>query len=65
MANKRIRCKYPMNEFYNFEDEIPVGTRLSTSEDCEGCDGFENDDCSGSKHCLIEELSIPHPCPDE
>jgi hypothetical protein len=54
-----------MNEFYNFEDEIPVGTRLSTSEDCKGCDGFKNDDCSGSKHCLIEELSIPHPCPDE
>ncbi len=53
MANKqRIRCKYPMSQFYNYEDEIPKGTRVSTSEDCERC---ELENCNDGKHCLISD----------
>lgn len=62
---QRQRCKYPMSEFYNFEDEVPVNTRLSTPEDCEDCDNLNIFDCIETGHCLIEGLSIPHPCPDE
>ena len=61
MDKERQRCKYPMSEFHNFEDEVPKGTRVSTLNDCEDC----ADDC-GERHCLIEDpLPIPHPCPDE
>jgi hypothetical protein len=49
-----------MSEFYNFEDEVPKGSKVSTVDDCEDC----ADDC-GERHCLIQELPIPHPCPDE
>lgn len=61
--NDRKRCIYPMSEFYIYEDEVPKGTRVSTPEDCEDCDGMNG--CEDSKHCLIEELSLPHPNPDE
>ncbi len=62
MAKKRIRCTYPMSDFHNFEDEVLKGERVSTADDCEDCD---IDDCENTKHCLIEELPFPHPCPDE
>lgn len=59
---ERQRRKYPMSEFYNFEDEVPENTKVSTVADCEACD---ETDCD-IRHCLIEEpLSFPHPCPDE
>jgi hypothetical protein len=48
---KRIPCTYPMNEFYNFYDEVPIGSRVSTPEDCEACD---ETDCD-LRHCLIQE----------
>jgi len=51
MAKKRIPCTYPMNDFYNFEDEVPKGSRVSTIEDCESC---ECKDCD-LRHCLIGE----------
>lgn len=58
---KRKRCDYPLSDFYNFEDEVPNGTRVSTLDDCCDC----ADDC-GECHCLIQEpLSVPHPNPDE
>jgi hypothetical protein len=50
MAKKRIPCIYPMNEFYNFEDEVPKNARVSTPEDCEKCDN----ECD-LKHCLMVE----------
>ena len=56
---KRKRCDYPMSEFYTYEDEVPANERVSTPEDCEGCDGLENADgentCEAVKHCLITE----------
>ena len=61
MADERKECIYPMNEFYNFEDEVPYGSRVSTSKDCKECEEISCD----LRYCLIEELSIPHPCPDE
>ena len=42
-----------MSEFYTYEDEIPEGTRVSTPEDCEKCEGMKG--CEDSKHCLFEE----------
>jgi hypothetical protein len=51
MENERQKCKYPMSNFYNFEDEVPKGTRVSTPEECETCDETE---CS-LKYCLITE----------
>jgi hypothetical protein len=47
METGRQRCKYPMSEFYNFEDEVPDGARVSTSDDCEACE----EECDLS-HCL-------------
>ena len=47
---KRIPCKYPMSNFYNFEDEIPKGTRVSTPEECEKCQ-----ECCDEPYCLIQE----------
>ena len=44
-------CKYPLSLFYNYKDEIPQNTRVSTPEDCEKCD---TEDCD-IKHCLITE----------
>ena len=49
---KRELCKYPMSEFYIYEDEVPEGTRVSTPEECEKCD---DEDCD-VKHCLIQEF---------
>jgi len=34
----RQKCKYPMSEFYIFEDEVPDGYRISTPDDCIGCE---------------------------
>jgi len=46
----RQKCTYPMNEFYDFEDEVPAGSRVSTADDCEVCD------CNCDIHyCLIGE----------
>ena len=64
MEKKRIPCKYPMSNFYNFEDEVPEGTRVSTPEECETCD---EKDCS-LKFCLIQEskdktYDCEHHCP--
>lgn len=47
---KRIPCPAPMNQFYNYMDEVPDGTRVSTPEDCEKC---EDKNCFPVKHCLI------------
>ncbi len=52
----RIRNKYPMSEFYTYEDEVPADTRVSTIEDCITCDGMGEDSCEDSKHCLITEI---------
>jgi len=56
---KRVRCPYPMSEFYTYEDEVPKGTRVSFPEDCDGCDGLTdgdgNNSCEDSKHCLMED----------
>jgi len=52
MDKERIRCKYPMSQFHNFEDEVPAGARVSTADDCNACD--PDDDCEMS-HCLIED----------
>jgi hypothetical protein len=48
---ERKRCKYPMSQFHNFEDEVPAGARVSTADDCKACD---DEDCEMS-HCLIED----------
>ena len=48
---KRVPCKYPMNLFFNYEDEVPSKTRVSTPEDCEIC---KVEDCE-EKYCLITE----------
>ncbi len=50
MPEERKRCKYPMSQFYNFEDDVPAGARVSTHNDCEACE----EDCNLS-HCLIED----------
>jgi hypothetical protein len=44
-----VRCRYPMNMFYNFEQEVPANTRVSRPSDCEKCMEENCDD----KHCLI------------
>ena len=49
----RVRCSYPMSEFYTFKDEVPTNVRVSTPEDCEKCEGMNG--CEDSKHCLFEE----------
>jgi len=46
----RVRCTYPMSNFYNFEDEVPAGTRVSTTADCEAC----SDEC-GLRYCLFQD----------
>ena len=57
MDKERIRCKYPMSKFHNFEDEVLKGEKVSTLEDCEDC----AKDC-GKLHCLIADpLTITHP----
>lgn len=59
MAKKRKECPYPMSMFYTYMDEVPAGTRVSTTEDCEGCDGLTdgdgNNSCEEMRHCLITE----------
>jgi len=52
----RIRCKYPMSEYYTYEYEVPANTVVSTPEDCEVCRRLGNDDCNGAKHCLMTDL---------
>ena len=63
---KRKRCLYPLSDFYNFEDEVPADTRVSTVADCAGCDS-PNEYCLDTGHCLIEDPTLPkpHPNPDE
>jgi len=53
-AVPRIPCKTPLNQFYNFIDEVPDG-RVSTSEDCTKCDEEQCD----LKHCFIID-GVPH-----
>jgi hypothetical protein len=55
MPEERKKCKYPMSEFYIYEDEVPPNTRVSTPEDCEKCDGMGEDCCEDAKFCLITE----------
>lgn len=56
LTHDRVPCTYPMNEFYNFEDEVPDDTRVSTVDDCLGCNDM---DCakSDAKYCLIGEAN--------
>ena len=61
----RVRCSYPMNKFYIYEDEVPKNIRISTSDDCRDCDGMGNDSCEEIEHCLITIIPAPHPNPDE
>jgi len=60
MAKERKRCSYPMSKFYIYEDEVPAGTRVSTPEDCENCDGLIDGDgencCEDEPCCLIQEI---------
>lgn len=49
----RIKCAYPMSEFYIYQDEVPDNVRVSTPEDCEKCEEMKG--CEDSKHCLFEE----------
>jgi hypothetical protein len=45
-------CKYPMSKFYNYEEEIPEGTRVCDPEvDCKNCD---YKDCE-EEFCLITD----------
>ena len=47
----RIKCPYPLNEFYNYMDEVPTDTRVSTPEDCKKCkEPINDEDC---RFCLI------------
>lgn len=65
MSEERKECSYPMSDFYNFEDEIPTDTRVSTVNDCKDC-AEPNEFCLDTGHCLISKpLPIPHPIPDE
>jgi hypothetical protein len=49
-AVDRIPCEYPMNEFYQFKDEVPKGARASNPDtDCKKCEEKECD----LRHCLI------------
>lgn len=48
---KRVPCQFPMNLFCNFQDEVPSNTRVSSADDCEGCD---EKDCE-VEHCLMTE----------
>ena len=50
---KRKLCKYPMSNYYTYEDEVPDNERVSTPEDCEKCTCPEG--CEDAKHCLITE----------
>jgi hypothetical protein len=55
----RIKCPHPYSEFFKYMDEIPTGTRVSTSEDCDKCEQEDlkfYKDCD-QPHCLI------HDCP--
>ena len=54
---KRKKCDYPMSQYHTYEDEVPAGARVSTPEDCEGCNGYDGDDCRHDGHCLINESS--------
>ena len=55
----RVRTKFPMSQFYIYEDKVPDNTRVSTPEDCKIC---EDKVCHNSKHCLITERPIPKKC---
>ena len=48
--NKKTPCEYPMNLFFNFKEDVPKGTRVSNSLDCEIC---YNTRCD-VKHCLLK-----------
>ena len=55
-SKNRKRCTYPMSEFYNYEDEIPEGVRVSDPDsDCSCC---TDEDCD-ERHCLIGPESEP------
>jgi len=55
MTKERKRCKYPMSQFYIYEDEVPPNTRVSTCEDCITCDDMAICVRDDIKHCLITE----------
>jgi len=50
-ALKRQPCRYPMNLFYNFVDEIPENVRVSDILDCIDCPERKCD----VLHCLITD----------
>lgn len=47
----RVKCKYPLNRFYNYMDEVPGGERVSSPKDCEKCENLPM--CTGNNHCMI------------
>jgi hypothetical protein len=53
MFEERKECTYPMSNFYTFEDEVPDGSRVSTTKDCEVC----KEKCE-NRHCLIEDSQL-------
>jgi len=63
---KRKKCKHPMSEFYTYEDEVPKDVRVSTTEDCENCDGMTNGDdeqcCDDVRYCLITKTQPQKEC---
>lgn len=50
----RVPCTAPLNDFYNFMDQVPDGN-ISTSFDCAKC---EEQRCD-LKHCFIID-GVPH-----
>lgn len=59
---KRVKCSHPMSLFYNYEDEIPENTRVSTPKDCEECEGMPG--CDEVGFCLIDgdgEVEVYNP----
>lgn len=52
----RVKCSYPMNLFYVYEDEVPPNTRVSTPEDCELCKSMMGTNvCEDSPYCLLND----------
>ena len=57
---KRKLCKFPMSQFYIYEDEVPEGSRVSTASDCIICDGMAECIDADTTHCIIDEKPSTH-----
>lgn len=49
--SERVRCDYPMSQFYIYKDEVLPNEVVSTTEDCKVC---EEEICDVN-YCLMKK----------